>query len=44
MHPPADLLLSIEDGPKPPTDLSDYNPLSIVVVIAFVHTTVKAAA
>ena len=43
MHPPADLLLSIEEG-QAATDLSDYNPLSIVVVIPFVHTTVKAAA
>jgi hypothetical protein len=44
MYPPADLPLSIEDGAKPPTDLSDYDPLSIVVVIPFEPaTTAKAA-
>ena len=35
MYPPADLPLSIEDGAKPPPDLSDYAPRSFVVVIPF---------
>ena len=44
MHPPADLPLSIEDGAKPPADLSNYDPQAIVVVIPFeAVTTAKAA-
>jgi predicted RNase H-like HicB family nuclease len=44
MHPPADLPPSIEDGAKPPADLSDYDPQAIVVVIPFeLVTTAKAA-
>jgi predicted RNase H-like HicB family nuclease len=35
MYPPADLPPSIEDGAKPPADLSDYDPRSIVVVVPF---------
>ena len=35
MHPPADLPLSIEDGAKPPADLSNYDPQAIVVIIPF---------
>lgn len=44
MYPPGDRLpLSIEDGAKPPADLSDYeNPL--VVVIPFEAVARKAAA
>ena len=44
MYPPADLPLSIEAGAKPPADLSDYDPRSIVVVIPFEPATAKAAA
>jgi hypothetical protein len=44
MYPPADLPLSIEDGAKPPVDLSDYDPRSIVVVIPFEPATVAKAA
>ena len=44
MYPPADLPLSIEDGAKPPADLSDYDPQSIVVVIPFEPATVAEAA
>ena len=44
MYPPADLPLSIEDGAKPPTDLSDYEPRSIVVVIPFEPATMSKAA
>jgi predicted RNase H-like HicB family nuclease len=43
MYPPADLPLSIEDGAKPPADLSHYDPQSIVVVIPFVHATAAKA-
>jgi hypothetical protein len=44
MHPPADLPLSIEDGAKPPPDLSNYDPQAIVVVIPFeAVSTAKAA-
>jgi hypothetical protein len=44
MYPPADLPLSIEDGAKPPADLSNYDPQAIVVVIPFeAVTTAKAA-
>jgi predicted RNase H-like HicB family nuclease len=44
MHPPSTLPLSIEDGAKPPTDLSDYDPRSIVVVIPFEPATAAKAA
>ena len=44
MYPPGDLPPSIEDGAKPPADLSDYDPRSIVVVIPFeAATSAKAA-
>lgn len=35
MYPPGDLHPSIEDGARPPADLSGYDPRSIVVVIPF---------
>jgi hypothetical protein len=38
MYPPGDLPLSIEDGARPPADLSDYDA-PLVVVIPFEHTT-----
>jgi predicted RNase H-like HicB family nuclease len=44
MYPPADLPPSIEDGAKPPTDLSNYDPRSIVVVIPFEPATSAKAA
>jgi predicted RNase H-like HicB family nuclease len=44
MYPPADLPLSIEDGAKPPVDLSQYDPRSIVVVIPFAAPVARAAA
>jgi hypothetical protein len=40
----AGLPPSLEDGAKPPADLSDHDPRSIVVVILFASaTTAKAA-
>jgi predicted RNase H-like HicB family nuclease len=42
MYPPADLPPSIEDGAKPPADLSDYDPHSIIVVIPFELMTTTA--
>ena len=44
MYPPGDLPPSIEDGAKPPTGLSDYDPRSIVVVIPFEPATSAKAA
>jgi predicted RNase H-like HicB family nuclease len=44
MYPPADLPPSIEDGAKPPADLSDYDPQAIVVVIPFEPATAARAA
>ena len=45
MDPPGDLPLSIEDGAKPPADLSEFERPTMVVVIPFEHTTeAKAAA
>ena len=44
MYPPAVLPPSIEDGAKPPADLSEYDPLAMVVVIPFeAVATAKAA-
>jgi len=43
MYPPGDLPLSIEDGAKPPTDLSDYDD-PLVVVIPFEPAAVAKAA
>ena len=45
MYPPGDELpLSIEDGAKPPADLSDSEQPAIVVVIPFEPAVSKAAA
>ncbi len=44
MYPPADLPLSIEAGAKPPTDLTGYDPRSIMVVIPFEPATAAKAA
>ena len=36
MYPPGDVLpLSIEDGARPPADLSDYEQPALIVVIPF---------
>ena len=43
MHPPAVLPPSIEDGAKPPVNLSDYHS-PLVVVIPFEPITVAGAA
>ena len=43
MYPPAELPRSIEDGAKPPTNLSDYED-PLVVVIPFIPQVVKQAA
>jgi predicted RNase H-like HicB family nuclease len=44
MEPPGALPRSIEDGAKPPADLSDYDPRSFVVVIPFEPATVAKEA
>ena len=43
MDPPGDLPLSIEDGAKPPADLSGYDN-ALVVVIPFTPALASAAA
>ena len=43
MYPPADLPLAIEDGAKPPADLSGYDK-PLVVVIPFERIAAQQAA